>query len=185
MSTIPEFDETMTQTMSQKLAQTMAQTMATVLAERAIRQVGLRYCRGIDRQDFDLVRSCYHADATDDHGDFSGGVEAFIAYCQRELVRFESTTHFMGNALVELTGTSSAVCETYVMAIHRVPASRTKPIRDFVVGLRYGDRFECRDGDWRIAQRVCLFDWTRTDPVVPGWQFPDSYRRGAMPDWRP
>lgn len=180
VSEIPEFDETSDETMAQ-----LARTMGTILAERAIRNVGLRYCRGIDRQDFDLVRSCYHADAIDDHGDFRGGVEAFITYCQGALVRFESTMHFIGNAMVELTGPSSAVCETYVMAMHRVPASRTKPTRDFVVGLRYCDQFECRNGEWRIAHRVCLFDWTRTDPVLPGWQFPNSYRRGAMPDWRP
>lgn len=171
----PDFDEEMTAM--------MADAVAEMLAERAIRNVGLRYCRGIDRQDFDLVRSCYHPEAIDDHGDFCGGVEAFITYCQRELGRFESTTHFIGNALVEFTGASSAVCETYVVATHRVPASRTKLTRDFVVGLRYGDKFERRNGDWRIAHRVCLFDWTRTDPVVPGWQFPDSYRRGAVPEW--
>ena len=57
-----------------------------LVAERAIRDVVMRYCRGIDRRQFELVRDCYHAD-------------------------------------------------------------------------------------------VCVFDWTRTDPVT-GWQFTDAFRRG-------
>jgi hypothetical protein len=24
---------------------------------------------------------------------------------------------------------------------------------------------------------VCVFDWTRTDPVLPGWEFTDLHRR--------
>ncbi|WP_268959227.1 nuclear transport factor 2 family protein [Paraburkholderia elongata] len=43
-----------------------------------IREVHTRYCRGIDRMDFDLVRSCYHPDAIDRHGAYEGGVEGFI-----------------------------------------------------------------------------------------------------------
>jgi hypothetical protein len=53
-----------------------------------------------------------------------------------------------------------------------------KPERDHVVGLRYVDDFEQRDGVWRIATRVCVFDWTRTDPVKPGWVFKDPFLRG-------
>jgi hypothetical protein len=33
-----------------------------------------------------------------------------------------------------------------------------------VLGLRYVDRFELRDGAWLIAKRVCAFDWTYTIP---------------------
>ncbi|MEI6002085.1 hypothetical protein H3V53_34635 [Paraburkholderia bengalensis] len=32
-----------------------------------------RYCRGIDRIDWDLVRTCYHPDAFDEHGSSGGG----------------------------------------------------------------------------------------------------------------
>ncbi|MEY3566868.1 MAG: hypothetical protein RLZ19_882, partial [Actinomycetota bacterium] len=43
-----------------------------VVAREHIRDVVYRYARGVDRRDFDLVRSCYHPDATDDHGPFTG-----------------------------------------------------------------------------------------------------------------
>ena len=34
--------------------------------------------------------------------------------------------------------------------------------------LRYVDQFERRAGVWKIARRVCVFDWQRMDPVPPG-----------------
>ena len=33
-----------------------------------LRDLVMRYCRGIDRRDFALVRACYHDNAIDDHG---------------------------------------------------------------------------------------------------------------------
>lgn len=143
-----------------------------VVDQQEIRDVIYRYCRGIDRCDYDLVRSCYHVDATDDHGDFRGGVDEFIAYVQRGLPRFERTMHFIGNVLVEPTGDRSRA-ESYIVAYHRLAASRSKPERDFVAGLRYVDDFQRRDGEWRIAARVCAFEWSRIDPVAPGGWSPD------------
>ena len=31
---------------------------------------------------------------------------------------------------------------------------------------RYLDHYEEHDGDWRIAARVCVHEWTRTDPIL-------------------
>jgi hypothetical protein len=33
---------------------------------------------------------------------------------------------------------------------------------------RYLDRFEKRDGDWRIADRQVIFDWIEKSPPTPG-----------------
>ena len=38
-----------------------------------------------------------------------------------------------------------------------------------MVNSRYVDRFERRDGDWRIAHRVALTDSARTNTVAP-WE---------------
>ncbi|MCU1398141.1 MAG: nuclear transport factor 2 family protein [Acidimicrobiales bacterium] len=150
-----------------------------LIAESDIRDVCLRYCRGIDRRQFDLVRSCYHPDALDEHGDFLGTVEEFVAHAERSLQRFESTVHFLGNILVEVDDSGAlARSECYAVASHRLAATSEKPARDHVVGLRYIDDFERRDGTWRIADRVCAFEWTRTDPVTPGWSFTDAFRLG-------
>ncbi len=37
---------------------------------------------------------------------------------------------------------------------------------DDVLGGRYIDRFERRDGEWRIARRVLLLDWTGELPIT-------------------
>jgi hypothetical protein len=76
-----------------------------VVAEAAVRDVHLRYCRGIDRLDWDLVRSAYHPDAVDNHGPYQGDVEGFIAFLHDVLPSaYESTTHFFGQQLVEIDG---------------------------------------------------------------------------------
>ena len=144
-----------------------------------IRQVIYRYCRGIDRRQFDLVRDCYHEDGTDDHGNYRGGIDGFIEYVTKELAVWELTTHFIGNLLIECDGDGdSARAESYAVATHRLAARVDRPAKDFVAGVRYVDDFERRAGQWKIATRVCLVDWTRTDPVeAHGWTRPDTYAK--------
>ena len=53
--------------------------LAALLDKQEIEEVVLRYCRGIDRRDFELVRSCYHPDARDRHGSFDGTVDEYVS----------------------------------------------------------------------------------------------------------
>ena len=143
--------------------------LARDLAENAIRRTLYRYCRGIDRRDFELVRACYHPDASDDHGDYLGGVDGFLDYAESMLRRFERTMHFLANILIEVELPADfARSEAYAIAFHRLRASEKKPLRDFVVGFRYVDDFERRGSDWRISNRICVFEWSRIDPVGDG-----------------
>ncbi|SDZ41729.1 hypothetical protein SAMN05216215_10714 [Saccharopolyspora shandongensis] len=50
-----------------------------------IYEVQCRYCRGIDRLDLELVRSCYHPGAVDHHVSFDGDRDQFIAWLDVEL----------------------------------------------------------------------------------------------------
>ena len=134
-----------------------------LLARQAITDVIYRYARGIDRMDFDLVRSCYHDDAYDDHGAFAGSVDEFIASARDFLARWTATQHFMGNLLIEIEG-DRARAETYAVAYHRREDDEGNG-KDDVMGIRYVDRFECRDGEWKIAYRVVATEWRRVDPV--------------------
>jgi hypothetical protein len=154
-----------------------ASLLEGIADEHAVRAVIYRYCRGVDRRQFELVRSCYHPDAWDDHGFYRGGVEGFIARAQAGLARYERTMHFTGNLYIEFEG-EAARSEAYTVAYHRLAADASAPERDYVVGLRYLDRFERRSGEWRISERVCVFDWTRTDPVPPGAGFGADFLRG-------
>lgn len=132
----------------------------------------MRYARGIDRLDMDLVRSCYHPDARDRHGSFSGSVDEFIAWVEPALVeRFESTMHFLGNTLIDLDG-DRAHAETYCIASHRMRTEAS----DWLAGVRYVDVFERRNGDWRLADRTVVFDWARM--ATGGHPFESGYLLG-------
>jgi SnoaL-like protein len=160
---------------------------AAELSDREeIRDVLFRYARGIDRLDLALVRSCYHPDAHDDHGAFRGDLEGFLAWVGDVLSFFESTMHFIGNQLIELDG-DVAHTESYCVAYHRRGAHDGQEAYDLLTALRYVDRLERRDEAWRIADRVCVFDWSRRDPIVGEWAMDGAVRgqRGAGdPVWR-
>jgi 3-phenylpropionate/cinnamic acid dioxygenase small subunit len=144
-----------------------------------IRDVVLRYCRAVDRRDYEGVRACYHPDATDHHGSYRGGVDGFIDRIRVELPKCERTFHVVANVLVDRVAGESARCESYALAYHRLPPRDDRGPRDRLVALRYLDRFERRDGEWRIAERTCLCEWTRTDPVTVGWDFGPEFARGV------
>jgi ketosteroid isomerase-like protein len=134
-----------------------------LIARQEISDVIYRYARGIDRLDFDLVRTCYHPDAYDDHSSFSGNVEDFITAAKGFLARWTTTQHFMGNMLIEIDD-ERARAETYAIAYHRREDANGDG-KDDIMGIRYVDRFEKRAGDWRIAHRVVANEWRRVDSV--------------------
>jgi hypothetical protein len=137
-----------------------------LLAERDIAAVVARYCRGIDRLDLELVRSCYHDDAVDTHGSFSGGVEEYLAWVEPLLARYSSTFHFIGNQLIEFATPDRARVETYGISYHRSPSAR--PHLNLVTGFRFIDVFERRDR-WAITRRAAITEWSMLD--VPEHRF--------------
>jgi hypothetical protein len=153
-----------------------------LLAEREIRNVVMRYCRGIDRMDRDLVRSCYHDDAADSHGQFEGDADAFVEWVWRLLDRYDMTMHFIGNVLVEFDGTPDHVpdearCESYGIAFHRTAAGGADA--NLTTGFRYVDRFTKRGGEWRIQRRVAVTEWVRADRPEDHWPISSHVLRGA------
>ncbi|MBW8754905.1 MAG: nuclear transport factor 2 family protein [Sphingomonadales bacterium] len=158
----------------------MPRSASDLWAEAAIMDVQKRYCRGVDRRDFAMVRDCFHADAELDYGDYEGGVDGFMAMAEAGLATYGATTHFIGNQLVELDSGgdgqgdgNGAWAEHYVVAYHRCPAEDTTPEHDFICNFRYVDRMEWRpesgaegaEGEWRIAKRVLLVDSWRRVPL--------------------
>jgi hypothetical protein len=137
--------------------------------EAAIRDVQLRYCRGVDRRDWDLVRSCYHPDAADYHGPYRGGVDGFIAWAKEVCETLEITQHLTGNQLIEIDG-DVAWREAYTTAFHRFKPTDTEPRMHWWLRVRYQDRLERRAGEWRIAERMVLLDGQWRSPVeeLPG-----------------
>jgi len=136
-----------------------------VLADRtAVSEVPLRYARGVDRRDWDLVRSCFTADAFVQGSRTTAPLDQYLDILQPAVERYPTTMHFMGNQLVELTGDTARV-ETYAVAFHFAgdPPGISHP-EDLVLGVRYHDTVARRAGSWKITHRQVDADWQRSAP---------------------
>ena len=162
----------------------MPKTIDQIIAESEIKDVHLRFCRANDRRDEELMRSCFHPDAVIELHE-TLDVEAFVALGREVLGRFTVTWHNTGNQLVEVDG-DAAWAEHYTTSSHRIAADDAGPERDFVASGRYIDRMERRDGEWRIARRLMLLDFTRLDtnpPQPPGFGTRSGERNGNDPSY--
>src|SRR5262249_53547003 len=113
----------------------MSAALQELVDRSAIHDVLLRYARGVDRRDLDLVASCFVPGAAYDGALGQGSVETALAALRETLPRYGSTMHFMGNQLIEVNG-DTASSETYAVAYHR---SHTEGEPLLVVGVRYLD----------------------------------------------
>jgi hypothetical protein len=141
-----------------------------------IKELQLRYCRGIDRLDEELVRSAFHPDSTAEYGNFKGNGWDFAKQVIPRLRKsYKATMHYVTNHRIEVRG-ESAFSETYLLACHRL--EREDADYDEIVGGRYVDRLEFRDGEWKIVHRVLVHDWSRTDPVGEIWSAAHAFVQG-------
>jgi len=144
-------------------------TLQELIDREEIRDVIMRYCRGIDRLDFELIRSSFHPDAVADFPEdvYTGKVDGFINFLKKELPTFARTNHFLGNLLIELDG-DVAHTETYIIGYDKSTPAHKWGGAFVTLWARYVDRFERRDGVWRIAHRKFVIDWQRNDEAG-GW----------------
>lgn len=134
---------------------TTPMTVQDLLDREAIRECLHRYCRGIDRADEEALRSAYWPDATDNHGAYKGSAGGFIDQALPKLRAGGRYFHAICNMGIELQGRQASV-ESYFIALQVAAAA---PTRETFLAGRYLDRFECRDGEWRIAARTVVYDW--------------------------
>ncbi|MGE3619432.1 MAG: nuclear transport factor 2 family protein [Acidimicrobiia bacterium] len=159
-------------------------------AERDIYAVMTRYARGVDRVDPDLIRSCYHPDATDDHGSYRGDVEGFVTWVCDLIGSMEICQHVVNNFSVDVQG-DRAVAETYMSSHARVRDDGGRTLNR-ITDVRFLDRLERRDGGpWLIARRTVVFDWIQvwpSEPYVPagvaGAQGGEDPSAAFLADWR-
>jgi SnoaL-like domain len=138
----------------------MQDDLTEILHHQRIRLVLERYCRGIDRLDADLLKSVYWEDARDNHGIYNGpasGFAEFIIPYMRQI--WTTTTHMIGQSNIALSG-NRAAAETVFIAHHLRPDG--EGMADDVASGRYADIMECRNGEWRLLDRVVVMDWVYT-----------------------
>lgn len=126
-----------------------------------------RYARGLDRRDEELLRSVYHPDAVEDHaGGYVGGIDGLVEYVFRVHERFAGYQRYVTNTTVDIDGDEAHSESYFVSVINNGPPSDGQATTGALMlsGGRYLDRFERRDGDWRIATRVVVLEWHGSAP---------------------
>ncbi|MBO6657325.1 MAG: nuclear transport factor 2 family protein [Pseudomonadales bacterium] len=136
-----------------------------------IMQLSATYMRGLDRLDGELERAVFWDDAWCSYGTYEGGPDKFVEYCMQALKIHGSNQHMLGQITVELEG-EEAFGEVYYQAYHRIQNEQGEA-RDMFISGRYVDRYERRDGIWKIAYRSELVDWVRDEAAADDW-FADS-----------
>lgn len=156
--------------------------ISCLLDKQAIYEALCIYARGVDRGDWELVRSTYHPDAQDDHVDFRGGVDELIGWLEERFRGVESSSHFLGNCHIEFAGRDRALVETYFVSSRlRTGAGENSkmPGPDGAVCRqswgRYVDLFERRGGRWRVFSRKVVIEQRFNTPVRDASRTPGDY----------
>ncbi len=125
------------------------------LADRqAIIEVIDRYATSLDAKDYQRFMTCFSEDAIVHYSDDLVGPESTAAYAKAALDQFSSTQHLLGNYEINLDG-DQATAQTYMHASHITSEGEI-----WVVGGTYIDRFERRDGEWKIIERTLDGKWS-------------------------
>src|SRR6201992_2543192 len=127
-----------------------------LLDEYALRKLVHGYCRAVDRGDLDALRVLYHPDADDSHGSFSSGsVDTFLRTLADTRPYIRSMQHHITTTNFAIDG-DVAEGEIYSIATHSFAAKDGET--EVVVGGRYLDKYEKRDGAWKFTARAILTD---------------------------
>lgn len=134
----------------------------TLADKMALQELCMKYSRAVDRRDFDLLRSLYAEDSTDEHGGmFAGSGGDFVDYVSRTVTQFESTAHYVVNMLFAVDG-DRAEGEVYKVNYHR---TRPPERMEIITGSRSHDRYAKRNGVWKFTYRGIVLDWARQAPA--------------------
>ncbi len=141
--------------------------LAEFMSRQEILAVLARYARGVDRADGELLASCYHPDAIEEHGStYSGPAAEYIAGAMERLKLMGPLAHYLCSTHIDFDGDVAWV-ETYVLTFARMAGDGGDT--DTLTGGRLCDRFERRNGDWLIAHRRMTFDWNRDMTANEAW----------------
>ncbi len=148
----------------------IARDVRRLLDIREIEDVLKRYVRGYDRGSAELMLSCYHPGALDMHGTVDGPATEFVPNSLARAAQNGVGVHPIMNVTIEFEGDDTAWSEAYFVSWNKFLDPDGD--KDVLLAGRYLDRFERRDGDWKIAHRQVAYDFMREDPANEPWHRP-------------
>jgi len=140
----------------------------TIEDREAIRDILAAYTHAIDRRRWKIMERLFHHDAQFSFGTVKGDWRGFVEQARAIIDNCVATHHHLGQTLFTFSEDGLiADTETCMSAMHIVPPGYPMPDTfpdrgenySAVIAGRYVDRFEKRDGEWRIARRTGLYDW--------------------------
>ena len=151
----------------------MSMSAEELLTREEMRDVIVRYCRGVDRRDWNLVRTCFTADARHQHLEFIGTTDEFVGFASTVLAGIPSTLHAICGVSFEVDA-DRTMSEAAFVAYHRIKGDDSKDApfptggvdTDWIVAGRYVDQWRRVDDKWLIADRRAFHDWTRLEPAT-------------------
>jgi hypothetical protein len=145
-----------------------------LLDKQDICELLCRYCRARDRLDLPLMLECFHPEATGLLVGFKGVSDGPVAdFHHREIEVFRSFAgcqHYITNFLCEVEG-DEALSETYQFSFGWGMPTPEGPV-NLSLSNRYIDRFERRDGQWKIIRREFYRNFARKDHDA--YEFPSD-----------
>jgi len=140
--------------------QNMPAELQSLLDKQAVTELIHAYCRAADRHDQDAMRKLYFEDATDDHGGFfKGRAMDFIDKLPEIQKPMKILQHNVTTINLKLEA-ERGEGEVYVLAFHQAQTEQGTLV-DFLVGGRYLDNYEKREGLWKFSARSVLADWVK------------------------
>jgi ketosteroid isomerase-like protein len=150
-----------------------------MLDHHEIRKLLAQYAHGCDRADAQRMGSVYCADSWDDHGPNKCDGHDFAELITRDLWDTASMcSHLLGQSLITIDG-DKAGAETYFVATVKGRPDDKEPCTH-QLGGRYIDTLEREDGAWKIKRRICVRDWSASQPLVADWLAGAGFAEGRL-----
>jgi len=143
-----------------------ADLVVHAVAKSALRDVGLAYCRAVDRGDSALLASLFTGNARISVGVYDGDAAGFVAGQVTGKSGVTRSFHSICTDYYEIDG-NRASGETYVMRFDTVNTGGLE--RDTQQGGRFLDTFKYEEGVWKIAERRYVVEWILEMPSTGIW----------------
>ncbi|MCR9095720.1 MAG: nuclear transport factor 2 family protein [bacterium] len=130
-----------------------------LLDKKACEELLARYACALEWIDEEALRAVFFADADVDYGFFKGRGDEFVPAMMAQIRGCLRTWHNNGTPLLRISG-DEAQAETHGTGATIVEIDGQTVTS--LLGGRYLDRLERRDGAWGIAKRVYVVDWHQT-----------------------
>ena len=149
-----------------------AQELRQLLDRQAIADLGLQYARFVDGRQYERFRGILAKDVilTMHRGDPATNASYHQMTGADEVVKGMSgiemylrTQHLVANHWIEFDGDDRASGEVYCTAHHFSKVDGV--LTDYVMGIRYQDRYVREADGWKFATRQLGLDWERTAPT--------------------